>query len=328
MQEEISLREILQILWSKKLIILVTILLVSLVTVSVNFFYFKSEFRATAYVRVSSADAQEVLNVNQFLPYLSSAAMRTTLIKKLDLADAYSVAELSTAIQISQEDSSNVLRITVFGDDPKTIAKIANQVAHEAGLRVTVTDLTNSISTSTKRVEEIHQLLAVLESGISESEEQLKVTPEKLTLTKSVQDETVLIDGENAQLITEELNPVYINLTAKIADLKVEYSRASSEKEMNLEKIEHALEKVKELESSVYTFGSESVVGPSQLISGTNSIFITPAIEPEKPIGPRKVFNVAVSVFSSFVIGCAIALMYHYLKFGRISSGLRQHTVE
>ncbi|MDK2925624.1 MAG: hypothetical protein PWQ41_1398, partial [Bacillota bacterium] len=148
MEEEISLREMIEVLLRGKVTITVITGVAVLVAGILSFFVLPPTYEATATVMVNQAPQQpaqeqgtpEFLATLTRLPQMTIATYAAqvknpVILKKvledLKLGDQYSIAQFAAKINVSTPKDTNLMEIKVQDKDPKLAADIANAVATE-----------------------------------------------------------------------------------------------------------------------------------------------------------------------------------------------------
>lgn len=328
MQSEISLREIFDIFWDGKKTISIITISILLLTAILNFFVLPATYEATATVRLGNGMEQQESgqNLNAYLETLKNDVSMQRLIEKLDLEQyGYTIANLKSSINISIVNQASVMKLSVQGEDPEIITNIANMMAFELGARMEITDRSQEIVAYKRSLKDIENQINVYQKDLDEANRQLSRTPEKLYTKQTLADEPYLqsvvgelIEAGNKelgaiQLETEIINPVYTTLQSHIANKTIELARLTSQKE-NLElNIKENQERILELETQI-DFEKLNSQNSERLLNGFNAVFVSPAIEPTEPVGPKKIVNIALATIVGFMLATVIVFIRNYLK--------------
>lgn len=182
------------------------------------------------------------------------------------------------------------------------------------------------------------------------AEEQLKSTPEKITVARSLLDEPYMsqavkdISGKNStelfgvQVQAEEVNESYTALMDNINNLKVILAQISAQKNSlqeqigNLQKELETLqvdlagrqhedtiiqEKVKFAQDTYNAFlekYEETRIAKSSAIGDASIIIISSAVEPLNPIAPNKKLNVVIAGVLGLLLGVFVAFFADYWR--------------
>ncbi len=180
-------------------------------------------------------------------------------------------------------------------------------------------------------------------------EKQLAETPPLLVTQKSLIDDPLLLQvavgsgGEDdfkelagIQFLSEEANPVYLELEAglknknveidalskeieetalavsslesELAELRAEYLEKWKEQERLEKEISNLESTLKTLEDSYLELQMVSALDPEE----ASFTVVAPAFPPEKPVQPRKMLNMAVAGVLGLMIGVFLAFFLHY----------------
>ncbi len=189
-----------------------------------------------------------------------------------------------------------------------------------------------------------------IRASLAAAEKQLKDTPQKITVNRSLLDEPyisqVLEDnaGKNGKDLfgvkveAEEINDAYIELKSIVSNLNVELAKVVAEKnnlkteisvlQKELETLQSDLaarqhedmimqEKVKFAQDTYNAFlekYEETRIAKSSAIGESTIIMVSPAVEPLQPVAPNKKLNVAIAGVLGLMLGTFIAFFREYWK--------------
>lgn len=189
-----------------------------------------------------------------------------------------------------------------------------------------------------------------VKAGLSASEQELKNTPQLIKTKKSVgQDplfnqilaESAGISIKGTAQITmesEEVNEGYINLKSKVSEYRIAISELTGEMNMIRTKIDTTQKELESIQSELADkeHNQELIKRNVDLSQGTYDAFlnkyeesritestevgdstiniISQAVVPDKPIGPRKMLNLAASGVIGIMLGVFVAFFKHYWK--------------
>lgn len=195
-----------------------------------------------------------------------------------------------------------------------------------------------------------------LKAGLAAAEEELKNTPQILVTNKSVSEDQLLgrivseknnMSAAEASSITmknEEINSVYLNLSSQVSNYKMDISEATKELELMKSKIDQTQKEIEKIQSELAEKRHELnlVQRNVDIAQGTYDAFlkkyeeirvaettemgestiniVSPALVPIKPVGPRKMLNVAVAGVLGIMLGVFIAFFKEYWKNSAVSS--------
>ena len=329
MSEEISLREMIEIMMKQKWIIVIVTLTCVLVSTFVNFFVLKPTYETFSIVRLESANQDKTTSstdIRQYQEALKSSSTLNSLIEKNELnRDEYTINSIRNMFKLETVDNSNILKIVVRGNDAEKISRMSNMLAYELGIRIEISDRMKEVVESQAKLETLMEQIEVVKAQIIESEKLLGDTPEKIFTTQSVSENELLrdiiqertnlnaIDSAKLQMQTESINPIYTELQAKIANLRVQLHAIETEAKNYQEKVTSNLSRIDELETKSYN-DKLNINKSIRIMDGTNAIFINPSIQPESPVGPKKLMNIVIAAVIGASLSIFIVFIRHYMN--------------
>lgn len=195
-----------------------------------------------------------------------------------------------------------------------------------------------------------------LKAGLAAAEEELKNTPQILVTNKSVSEDQLLgrivseknnMSAAEASSITmknEEINSVYLSLSSQVSNYKMDISEATKELELMKSKIDQTQKEIEKIQSELAEKRHELnlVQRNVDIAQGTYDAFlkkyeeirvaettemgestiniVSPALVPIRPVGPRKMLNVAIAGVLGIMLGVFIAFFKEYWKNSAVSS--------
>lgn len=194
-------------------------------------------------------------------------------------------------------------------------------------------------------------------ASLLHGKELLKNTPVKLVTNKSVINDELLSDiiKENTNLSTkalaniklsdEEINIIYTTLSNVVNELEIQFATFTSQrknmeqqietrqseievlqaelaqKQQEFDIINHEVELIKQTYDAYQQKYKESMIKQSAEIGKSSIVVVSEAIPPLLPIGPRKVFNLALSVAIGLAIGFVVVFLKEYFISGNTKDG-------
>jgi uncharacterized protein involved in exopolysaccharide biosynthesis len=230
-------------------------------------------------------------------------------------------------------ESGEVLSQASEGDELKE--ELNFKIAALTGYKTALTDLKIRLAAARTEKESL--------------EKQLAETPPLLVTQKSLIDDPLLLQvavgsgGEGdfkelagIQFLSEEANPVYLELEAglknknveidalskeieetalavsslesELAELRAEYLEKWKEQERLEREISYLESTLKTLEDSYLELQMVSALDPEE----ASFTVVAPAFPPEKPVQPRKMLNMAIAGVLGLMIGIFLAFFLHY----------------
>lgn len=301
MEQEISLREIIEIILSGKWLIAGITAIAVLVSGIVSFFILDPVYEARATLNIT--DNREEGNPNYLVKYVeqvTSHAVMTDTLNSLGIdREELSITGLREKISTEIVENTPLIRIKVTDSDPELASIITNQIAASFIYYMRMQEQEELRSLARSEVEKIEAELEIHRATLAKLEEELKNTPEFILTQKSLAGDSYLhaIESERRraaeagglQLLDEEINPVYTSLQQSITDLRVEMKKLEARKEELIQRIEE-----------------------TGFISSQHIIITSPAIPPERPIAPKKALNIAIAGVVGLMVSVFIVFFRHY----------------
>ena len=329
MNEEISLREIIEIILKQKWIIIIFTIACMLVSAIFSFFVLAPTYETYSIVRMQSAasgDGGQVTDIKEFQETLKSSSTLNSLIDKNGLdRNEYTINTIRNMFKLDLIPNSNIMKIIVQGDNPKKISQMANMLAYELGIRVEITDRTKVVVNAQKHLDDLKDQIAITEAKLSETQSQLKITPEKQVTAQALSENDLLRaieqersnsstkDAAKLQMQSESINPVYSDLQAKVAQSTIDLNSLRAEAKNYQDKIDSNMNRINEIESKAVN-DKLDINKSIRILDGTNAIFINPSLEPDSPVGPKKLLNTAVAGVVGLMLSLLFAFLRNYMK--------------
>lgn len=414
--DEISLRELLEILWNGKWIIFLVTAILVVTTGIFSFLVISPTYEAYTALMINAQYNQQVpvadnafdamvgslsqypvMSNQTYLQQVTSPVVLQQVIAKLQL-EGLTPSALKEKISVELVDGTNIMRIKVKDHDPQLAAQIANQLSKEFVTFVSekteeqmiksaevledqllkeqekvdkyvgdlkeflkqpqsVTEIEQEIAARLEQITEQKKRLTDLEveigsyeAAIAQAEHILQNTPKVLETKKSLAEDSYLhsIVSEKTErpqsetgsitMSSEEINSVYLDIQADIAQKSIFLAQLQGEKSSIMVKIKENQSKLEELQaiyaekSMAYDKIDQKVKNAKDtynlflkkyeeaLITGTakigenNVMLITPAMVPENPVAPKKILNVAISGVLGLMLSGFYVLFRQYWK--------------
>ncbi|WP_164821296.1 Wzz/FepE/Etk N-terminal domain-containing protein [Paenibacillus koleovorans] len=315
MQDELSIRDIVQRLWLKKILIIAVSLSVAVCALFINLFYLKSVYEASATVGIGKEKPELI---KSYIASINNDTFTSKLVQRNKLDSlGYTTASLKGAVKFEQLEGTGYVRIKLRGNEPEKITNIVNLFSNALASRIEIIERSQSIVESKKQLVEVSESYLLIQSEIATAEEELKQTPELIVTKKALADDPYLygVVSQGAvekgkagaiQLISEHENENYYKLKEIISEKKIELSKADREKKMLENKISTNEKRIETLEQNPSNPG-EDQQGYQRQVTEFTAVSIAPALEPETAIGPNRLLNV-ISVFMLSLILMIIAV--------------------
>lgn len=313
-----NLKELILILWKSKLLICVITGTFAVFSIVVNWFVLNPTYEASSMIRFNTieGDGGNTINLHSYAEIVQTDVFANRLIKKLDLS-ADEFKNLSAMFKVGALSNSNIIQISIEGGNTSQITKIVNMAALELSARVEISDRSSIIVKSNEELKKLRESIMLMKEEEAAIEAQLAKTPEKLINKKVLGDDLLLSRGsssERLELVTEETNPVFVNLSSKLSEQRVHLSRIIEEEKVVSQRIQMNEALIKELDEKVAD--DEVLASTSSILqlTGMKSIVVSPAIEPTSPIAPKKVTNVALAVIAGGMFSLIVVFFRNYWR--------------
>jgi capsular polysaccharide biosynthesis protein len=327
MQDEISLREIIEPLWKNKWIIILIVLLTTILTGITNYFVIKPTYQVNTTLTVNNLidkDQQVNKDLNIFVEQMKNSYVVDRIAQKLN-SDPESINVIKDGLSIEVVKGSNLIKIKVVGVNPAKITTVANIVSKELASLIESSTRLDMVVIYKKRLSDVEDLLKGSLSEVEEANKQLQSIPEKIVTQKVLADDaylqSIVSEISNTsnkklgaiELKNEEINPVYISVKSKLADASINTSKLQALKKNLEEMITKNQEVVKSLQTATNQQNDKNQ-GLIESLSQFNAVVINPALEPKAPIGPRTKMNTAIAGVFGVAIGLLFVLVREYWK--------------
>ncbi len=336
MQDEISLRDLIETVWNGKIIIAgVTAIAVLLATVF-TLFIISPTYEVRAQVRLDMKDPESSsILINSLANSATSDVSLNRVIQKLELdPQEYSILMLRNSITIATLPGTNIINLSMTGANTDHITKIINLVAFELGARSEIMDRSENIVGNKAKLEDIENELPLIRKEIEVTNQRLTMIPEKLVTKKTLSDDPYLLSvveqrsGTGVQelgefeLVQEEINPLHTELTANVAQAEIALSKMEEEVTTLQTAIEQDEARINELEIQINNEGLKGT-NSEKLLNGNNAVFISPAIEPTAPTGPSLIKNIVFGAIVGIVLSVLFVFIRDYWRKTELPSNLK-----
>ncbi|MCI3922700.1 Wzz/FepE/Etk N-terminal domain-containing protein [Paenibacillus sp. TRM 82003] len=330
MEEEISVKEIIETFWKGKTVIIGITLVLMVISGVASFFIIPPTYEASSMIRiqnnVSVEGTEEKSSLNSIVEVINTDVSIKKLIEKLKLdQESYTIETVRNMMHVELISGTSVVKISVTGVDSKLITGIANVAAFELGAKTEISDRSTKVVELQNRQILLADQLTIRQEELEEAQRQIANTPEKLITRKALADDPYLqsvaedqsVTSNKAigalELVSEEINPLYTELKTRIAETSISMKILSKEKSVNEETINNHLAVIGSLEESIHNeiLGSQGTV---RMLNGFQAVSVSPAIEPVEPIGPDKFVNIAIAAVLGLIIGTVVVFGRAYWR--------------
>jgi len=328
MDQEISLREIIEIIFKGKWIIIVVTVAAMIIAGIVSIFVISPTYEANSIVRVGAPTQENVkpLDINTFIESVKSDTAINRIIEKLELdPSVHTISSIRNQIQVEALKDVNIMKIKVKGNDALLITNMANMLAYELGYRIEITNRSQSIVEDQRKLKDITDEINSSKGQLEEAKKQLKSIPEKQTTRQTIGDNPLLTsvaqesskkstsDLLDIEMQSETVNPAYTTVQTQIATISINLTKLTTDESNLKARINESSERIKILETQMEK-EKLSVKKSDRLLDGAQAIFVSPAFQPNNPIGPNKVLNVAIAAIVGLMFSTLFIFLRNYLR--------------
>lgn len=327
MQDEINVRDLLIPLVKGKRTIFITTIITLICSLLLHYFVMDKVYESTALITINDRSETDVttntIDLTSFTQQVTSSFAMDKLIKDLGLNQGrYNVDSLKKSLNIETFKNSNLIKITVKGNDPKTIVNISNYIANQIGANIEISKRMDMVVEYKIKVIKVQDDIKIVKSSIDEANKQLKDIPNILETQRLLADQpylqSVIGEGTNTsekalgalQLKNQEINPVYINLQVKLTEAQLQLSKLESEEKGLVDRINQTEKLIVDLKSSVNKYEQLE----TNVLGGITATFITPSVEPSKPTSP----NLIINLLAGLMVGIVASVVYVYIQEGNL----------
>ncbi|MFB9274572.1 Wzz/FepE/Etk N-terminal domain-containing protein [Cohnella cellulosilytica] len=327
MDQEISLREIIDIILKGKWIIIIVTVVAVLLTGIISFFVLSPVYESNSMVRIadSSQEGTKPLEMNSFVESIKSDTAINRLIEKLDLdPTVHTINSVKGQIHTEAIKEINVMKIKVTGPDSRVNTNIANFLAYELGNRIDSTARSRSIVEDQSKLMNLSDEIESTKSQLNEANKQLAAIPEKQSTIQVVGESPLLTaiaqeatgsasDVLGLQLQSEVVNPAYTAVQTQIATFSIALTKLLAEEASIKARIQENTDRINLQGNQI---DPEKLAGKTsdRLLDGEQAIFVSPALMSTIPVGPNKLMNVIIATIISIIISTTIVFFRHYIR--------------
>lgn len=413
-EQEISLRELIEVLLKNKTIIIGITIICILISGVLSYFVIEPTYEAEAKILVSDMVKKQPqiegieniidnlsnypgLTVESYKDHIKNPVILEKVRSELKLdPEEYSLESLRNSIEVENPKNTNIIKIKIKNNDPELAKNIANSVAvnftnfitdlakkqatksleyvenqlnieeknlnkamveykkflqQPRGVFELESEQSSKIALLTKYKEKLAQTdidLEVIAASLQKTKDQLEETKMYIVTTKSLTDDPILFNYANEEknkstletmqleMKSEEINPVYIALKERLAELEIRLTQiktgkisldqkiAQTQKELEKLQVELAEKKHqkeilnRKVNMAQKTYNAlmdkyeESRIAQSSKVGETAVVISSRAIIPEKPVSPKKALNLAIAAVLGMMLGVFIAFFKAY----------------
>jgi capsular polysaccharide biosynthesis protein len=309
MQEELSVRVIIKELLRAKTVIIGVTIIAGLIAGLLSYYVIKPTYETKATVMVNSLGQQEenslslylkeVISPRVYSERLYSHELLSRLLEKEELKGWNSVQSLKNGLAVSSEGDSNIIRLTVKGQDPELIYKTLDNLLIEANhyLNDKISIRLNELASQYKQQLDIEK--ENLEAAIMEFNE---------AAASSGIPAIVLLDalnsGENEKQFILDVDQAYLD----------ELKTLDKDKQVEFEKLNTRVDTLTELYNQYYGKYEEARSMAKLYNVGNNVSILTIPEIPSGPVSPNIKLNIIMASIIGFMISVISVLFKYYWK--------------
>jgi len=309
--DEISLREIIEIIWNGKWMIAIITITAVLISGVATVVLSKPMYEARTTVILNNLvkDNTTQLSLEAYKEQVKNHGVMSSTIGRLnEQLNGITIAGLREKIETEIIKGTNLIRIYVTDENQELVAQIANAVTEEYINYINEQARLQMKTVLEYEIAQLEDSIIVTSANQRDIQKELNKTPQNLVTQKSLSEHpylnsvvSELNDSKSnmgsIQFQDEELNPLYVSLQKSLADINIELSKLLNRKAALVEKL-----------------------GGENLNVLENLIIASPAIQPEGPVGNNLKLILAVSTVMGLIISSLIVFIRHYWRVSADSS--------
>lgn len=297
-EETINLRELIEIIWKGKIIIILSIIVAMLIAVVLSVFVLEKKYESTATVQITSNTAAEGI-VKQYIDSEFTSQVFAERIKSQTFIDQLfnkSTSEVSSNdLNINLDASTAMITLSYKSGDPKKSSEVLStliekqKAAMSESLQSEFTLLADSYTNESKKLSnEIGDLIKIYNTRVRQNK-----LPEILILQTMVSNELIvnISDEQSTSLINidGEIQNELMQLQARIGSKSEEYRKV--------------LDQYQSVLTNMESFKPDPLI--KTIIEPTTAKY---------PSSPNTLLNIAISIVLGAMVGLVIVFIRKYWK--------------
>lgn len=303
MQEEISLREYIDVIYKGKFIIISITVAALLLAGVLSYFVIEPTYETKATILINGVQDQgdefslylnEIVSPQVYSERIVSSQLLKQVIEKYNLNE-WDIQSLKRNIRVEFEKESKIMTISLKGNNPKLIQKTLEAIITES-----YSFIGETISNRFTKIADQYK------GQLTEEKGKLKVALKEYNEVRASEGlpTIVLLDA-----LTSEEKQYILNVDERYLD---ELQDLNKSQQVEFEKLNHQVNILTELYND-YSEKYEKARSASQLFDLENIVTLIAQPQlPSNPVSPNKGLNMAVAVLIGFVMGTSIVLFRNY----------------
>ncbi|MEH7344991.1 Wzz/FepE/Etk N-terminal domain-containing protein [Bacillus sp. JJ1532] len=307
MQDEISLRELIETILNGKWIIAIITAIAVLIAAVASYFIIQPSYETSAKVLVNSVKQEnagselatylnEAVSPQVFSERLQSSQLLKRVIEKEGLKD-WTVKGLRMNLTVETKPDSNIVTLTLKGKDPIVIQKTLTAILEESKVYI-----------GEKVSEKLNSLAAQYNDQLMIEKENLDEALKEYNQLRAAEGlpSIVLLDA----ITSKEKQYILQISNEQLAELQT----LNKDKQVQFEKINNKVMALTNLYNK-YSDQYEEARSIAELYKADSKLSILAEAEiPSDPVSPKKTLNLAIALVLGLMIGVAVVFLRHYWK--------------
>lgn len=292
-EETIELRELIEIVWKGKRIIIVSIIAAMLIAVLLSVFVFEKKYESKATVQITSNTPAEGI-VKQYIDSEFTSQVFAERIKSQAFIDQLFSDRVSNRdLNVTVDSTTSMISLTYTSDEPKNSSGVLTTLINEQkiamanALQNEFTLLADSYTTESKKLSnEIRDLIKLYNIIVKTNN-----LPEILILQTMVENQ-LIVD------ITQEQQDSLVNVDGEIQNELMQLQARIESKSAEYRKV---LDQYQSVLTNIESFRPDPLI----------KTIIEPTL-PNKPSSPNTLLNILISLMLGAIIGFLVVFLKNY----------------
>jgi len=331
-EDEIDLRELILVLWNKKLMIISFTLIVAILTGLFSIFVLTPVYKANLNIVINMPDAYHtkygdytlpIRQDQEYINLIKSNDVLSNTIEDMDFDKEVTIENLQKRIEItvdSKNDNQNIYNIKVSADNPEEARLLAQTLYDNYTEFLNVTTLEaaldyyeNSFSTSLKSLE---VSLETNKTILEKNEELLAQTPPTINQKAALDEVQDQLASNDFIILEKVINPNYTKLETDIINNKQSINSIENSMNVYTTYLEELAE-LRDLVKQYYQTGDYAVIG-SEIVSVTDISLYLPSqpMAPSQKTSPSNFMNVCIGTVLGGMVAVGMVLFRWWWQAG------------